>query len=98
MKEKTKIIKAVLPPQYETYKASLGVASEAEMTEEQIKKIYVLAVEEFLKGDISTDGISAIFNRLFTRLTKLSGENFDLLNAIISQIRVIILHPQPRAA
>jgi hypothetical protein len=67
-----------------------------QITLEQMKKIYILTVDLFLKGSLSTDGIASIFNNLFTKGTYLNNEDKNILDAIIaaSELSFYIRKPE----
>lgn len=81
-----RIIRTPFPnKEYRAFKKAAKVTSESSFTEAQIKKIYVLMVDAFLKGELSIDDISSICGRLFDPVVKVKGKwKSDLLSAVIN--------------
>jgi hypothetical protein len=92
--------KAIKPPmptkEYNQYMKDAGVASEDALTQVHVKKIIANAVDGFLRGDLSTDGLSMICNRLFRVVTKLPGDDQQLLDVVIAGSELSFYVRQPK--
>lgn len=82
--------------EYNQYMKDAGAASEDALSETQVKKIIANAVDGFLRGELSTDGLSMIFNRLFRVVTKLPGDDQQLLDVVIAGSELSFYVRQPK--
>lgn len=68
---------------FKNFKEQANVAEDEKLTEEQIKRIYVLCVDAFLSGDLSTDDIAAISTKLIDSVKALEDrKDPDLSDAM----------------
>lgn len=80
-----KTIRTPFPEEFwSKIKTEVNIQGE-KFSEEQIKRIYVLVVDAFLGGDISTDAVAGICNKMFDKVVQIKGkDDSDLLQAIIA--------------
>jgi len=98
---KNKTIKTPFPyGKFQEYKRKVGIVSEKDIKLSKIKKLFLLAIDEFKKGLISSDDLSAISNKLFVYLLKdnLFKEDQELFGAIeaASEIDFYIRNPESK--
>ncbi len=95
--KKQKIIKIPMPVrQYKAYKKIAHVKSEKAMSEAQTKSIFAQAVDGFLKGDISIDGLAMICNKLFQRLIKIKNRDPKFFDTIIAGLELSFYIRSPK--
>jgi hypothetical protein len=80
-----KVIRLPTSSMYKKYIQQVGVKEAKDLTINKINEIYSFMVMDFLAGNISTDEISSICNKLFDRASKFSGtENNDIFEMVNS--------------
>lgn len=99
--KKLRIIKVPFPSdKFEKYKKIVGVREGKFISKDQIKKIFLLALEDFKKGKISSDMLSAISEKLFNFFIKNNEfkKDQDLFFALeaASELSFYIRHPESK--